>query len=130
MTNTYVYDIDDLKDIIEENLEDRKKEAVKAERIVDEAVIHFKRWHEGLDITPTLLALRNKIDAIADQEAQKTLRSLSHLSEKEAGAIKRMVKALTNKILHDPTLYLKQHALDEKKSLVLDIMRELFKLDE
>jgi len=130
LSNTYVYDIDDLKGIIEENLEDRKKEAVKAERIVDEAVINFRKWHEGLDITPTLLALRNKIDSIADQEVQKTLRSLGHLSEKEAEAIRRMIKALTKKILHDPTLYLKQHALDENKSLVLDITRELFKLDE
>ncbi len=130
LPNAYVYDIDDLKGIIEENLEDRKKEAVKAERIVDEAVINFRRWHQGLDITPTLLDLRKKIDSIAKKEADKTLRTLNHLSEKDCKAIQNMMKALTKKILHDPTVFLKHHALEDNKSMVIDITRELFKLDE
>jgi glutamyl-tRNA reductase len=130
LPNAYVYDIDDLKGIIEENLEDRQREAVKAERIVDEAVINFRRWYQGLDITPTLLDLRKKIDAIAQKEADKTLKLLNHLSEKDCGAIRNMIEALTKKILHDPTLFLKHHACEDKKSLVIDITRELFKLDE
>jgi glutamyl-tRNA reductase len=130
LPNAYVYDIDDLKGIIEENLEDRQKEAVKAERIVDEAVINFRRWYQSLDITPTLLDLRKKIDFIAQKETDKTLRVLNHLSEKDCGAIRNMIDALTKKILHDPTLFLKHHAREDNKSLVIDITRELFKLDE
>jgi len=63
LDNSYVYDIDDLKGIIEENIEDRQKEAVKGERIIDEAVIRFREWHETLDVVPTIVALRGKLEA-------------------------------------------------------------------
>jgi len=63
LDNSYVYDIDDLKGIIEENIEDRQKEAVKGERIIDEAVIRFREWHEALDVVPTIVALRGKLES-------------------------------------------------------------------
>jgi len=130
LPNVYVYDIDDLKGIIEENLEDRKNEAIKGERIVDEAVIHFRNWHENLKITPTLVALRKKIDAIVKTEADKILRSLNHLSAKDREAVNRMMNALTKKILHDPTLFLKSNGFKCNRSIAVDITRSLFNLDE
>jgi glutamyl-tRNA reductase len=129
LPNVYVYDVDDLKGIIEENLEDRKKEAIKGERIVDEAVIHFYEWYQSLDIAPTLVALRNKINTIAKKEVDKTLKSLNHLSAKDCAAIENMTKALTNKILHDPTLFLKNNGFEDNKSLTINITRKLFNLN-
>ena len=79
LTNSYVYDIDDLKGVIDENIEDRNREAIKGERIVDEAVIRFRQWYESLDVVPTIVALRNKMEAIAEREVKKTLQSLNHL---------------------------------------------------
>ena len=130
LTNTYVYDIDDLKGVIEENIEDRNKEAVKGERIVDEAVIHFRHWYENLKVVPTIVALRKKMERIAEAEAQKTLQSLRHLSENDREAFNRMINAMINKIMHDPTMLLKGDAFHGSKSTYLDITRRLFKLDD
>ncbi|MCK5486671.1 MAG: glutamyl-tRNA reductase, partial [Desulfobacterales bacterium] len=129
LTNSYVYDIDDLKGIIDENIDDRRKEAIKGERIVDEAVIHFREWHESLDVVPTIIALRNKMESIAKAELKKTLQS-SKISEQESEAIHKMTGSLINKILHDPTLFLKQNGMREDKSFYIDTVRKLFKLDE
>lgn len=130
LLNTYVYDIDDLKGVIDENVEDRKREAVKAERIVDEAIIRFRQWFESLSVIPTVLALRSKMETIAKTEVQKTLQSLNHLSEDDSQAIHRMANALINKILHDPTLFLKGNGCQGDRSGYLDITRKLFNLDD
>jgi len=130
LLNTYVYDIDDLKGVIDENVEDRKREAIKAERIVNEAIIRFRQWFESLSMIPTVLALRNKMETIAKTEVQKTLQSLNHLSEDDSQAIHRMTNALINKILHDPTLFLKGNGFQGDRSIYLDITRKLFNLDD
>ncbi len=131
LSNVYVYDIDDLKDVIEENIEDRNREAARAERIIDEAVIRFRGWYQSLDVVPTIVALREKMLTIAEGEIRKTLaHSLSHLSNEETAALRRMTDALINKILHDPTLFLKNDGCRGGKSVYLDVTRKLFKLDE
>lgn len=130
LPNAYVYDIDDLKGIIDHNIEDRKREAVKAERMIDEAVIRFFQWYDSLKVIPTIVALRNKLETIAHAEIKRTLHTLPNLSEKEQDAIFRMTHAMINKILHDPTQYLKKNGCQEDKSALLDITRKLFKLDD
>jgi glutamyl-tRNA reductase len=129
LNNTYVYDIDDLKGVIDENVEDRQKEAIKGERIVDEAVIRFREWYESLDVVPTIVALRNKMESIAAAELKKTLQS-SMISEQDAAALQKMAGSLINKILHDPTRFLKRNGMHEDKSFYIDTVRKLFKLDE
>ena len=128
IANAYVYDIDDLNNVIQENLEDRKKEALKAERIVDEAVISFRKWYENLSVIPTIIELRNKIENIAREEIKKTLHSLNHFSEEDISAFDRMVNALTNKILHDPTVLLKSTETHWNKEAYLDLIHKLFNL--
>ena len=129
LNNTYVYDIDDLKGVIDENVEDRQKEAIKGERIVDEAVIRFREWHESLDVVPTIVALRNKMESIAVAELKKTLQS-SMISEQDATALHKMAGSLINKILHEPTRFLKRTGMREDRSFYIDTVRKLFKLDE
>jgi len=129
LNNTYVYDIDDLKGVIDENVEDRQKEAIKGERIVDEAVIRFREWYESLDVVPTIVALRNKMESITAAELKKTLQS-SMISEKDATALHKMAGSLINKILHEPTRFLKRTGMREDKSFYIDTVRKLFKLDE
>jgi len=130
MTNSYVYDIDDLQGVIDQNIEDRNKAAIKAERIIEEATIQFKRWYESLEAVPTIIALRRKMDSIARAEVEKTLQSMHHLSEADTRAILRMTDALVSKILHDPTVFLKEKGHHGKNSNYVDIARKLFKLDD
>lgn len=129
LTNSYVYDIDDLKGIIDENIEDRQREARKGERIVDEAVIRFREWYDGLDVVPTIIALRKKLEDIAAAEINKSFQS-NKIPEQQADVIQKMTHSIINKILHHPTMYLKKNGMHEDKSLNIDIIRKLFKLDE
>jgi len=129
LSNSYVYDIDDLKDVIDENMEDRQQEAVKAERIVDEAVINFRQWHASLNVVPTIIALRNKVESIAQAEIKKTLQ-LNKFPDSSVEALNKMAVSLINKILHDPTIFLKRNGMLADKSLYIDAVRKLFKLDE
>jgi len=129
LTNSYVYDIDDLQGVIDDNIEDRRREAVKGERIVDEAVIHFREWYAGLEVVPTIVALRNKLESIAETEIKKTLQS-NKVPEVSSGAIEKMAAALINKIMHDPTMFLKKDTMPGDKSKHIDTVRKLFKLDE
>ena len=130
LENAYVYDIDDLKDVIDGNLEERRREAVKAERIVDESVIKFRSWYDSLDVVPTVVALREKIAAITRTEAEKTLGAMKNLDAKDRDAVFRMTDAIVSKIMHDPTLFLKNTADKKSKHLYLDTVKKLFHIDE
>ena len=130
ITNVYVYDIDDLKSAIEENIEERRQEARRGDRIVAGAVIQFRKWFENLDVVPTIVTLREKIEQIRQTELKKTFASLTSVSKEDRAAIDRLTSALVKKILHDPTLFLKQSEHKDKKSLHVDITRRLFNLDQ
>ena len=129
LTNSYLYDIDDLQGIVDDNIEDRQHEAVKGERIVDEAVIRFREWYAGLEVVPTIIALRKKMESIAAAEIKKTLQS-NTIPESSAEAIHKMAGSLVNKILHDPTVTLKKDGMRGDKSVYIDTVRKLFKLDD
>jgi glutamyl-tRNA reductase len=129
ISNVYVYDIDDLKSAIQENIDERKSEATRGERIVDEAVIQFRKWFQGLEVVPTIVGLREKIEEIRRRELEKTFSTLDGISEKDRDAIDRLTASLVNKILHDPTLFLKQVGHKDEKSLYLDMARRFFNLD-
>jgi glutamyl-tRNA reductase len=129
INNVYVYDIDDLKDVVDENIEDRNREAIKAERIIDEAVILFRQWLTSLEVVPTIVDLRKKSNELMQKELAKTINALSSLSDKDRQAIEKMANAVVNKILHAPTTFLKQNGCYGDKAVSIDLTRKLFDLD-
>jgi glutamyl-tRNA reductase len=129
--NMYVYDIDDLKGVVDDNIEDRRNEASKGERIIDEAVIRFRRWYESLDVVPTIVGLRRKMEVIVEAELKKTFKGLGSLSESDRESVRRMAESVIKKCLHDPTLYLKSEGCrGNDKSMRIDMVRKLFRLDD
>ena len=82
-----MYDIDDLQHVVNENIKDRRQEAAKGERIVEEATVKFKHWHESLKVVPTIVALREKVETIIDAEIEHTLSSLNGISNRRAPSI-------------------------------------------
>ncbi|CAN2044473.1 Glutamyl-tRNA reductase [Candidatus Magnetomoraceae bacterium gMMP-13] len=128
LSNAYVYDIDDLKGVIDENIEERNQEAVKAERIIDEAVIRFREWRESLNIVPTIKDLKKKMEDIARGEIKKTINALSHANEEDYKALERMSHAMINKFLHDPILFLRGNGSHGEMNDYIDITRKLFNL--
>ena len=127
--NVFVYDIDDLKGIIEINLSKRKGEAVKAERMVDEEVIKFSEWLKTLDIVPTIVALQDKCEKIRQIELKKTLSTLEDLTPEQRKGLENLTTSITKKILNDPILFLKRKEDRASRNLYLDVARKLFHLE-
>lgn len=131
VSNIYVYDIDDLKGVIEENLNEREKEALKGERIIETATIRFRSWLLSLDVVPTIVAIRQKLEDIRQAELKKTFSTLKTASPEDRKAIERLTISMINKIMHDPILFLKDCEHKENvRSLYIDVSRKLFNLDE
>ena len=128
--NVYLYDIDDLSNVVEINKSEREKEAVKATRIVDEETLKFERWFTGLAVTPTIQALKEKVDSIGQMELDKTLARMPDIADPERKNLEKMVAAITTKILHDPLMYLKSESCAgrDNSDLKVTTVRELFGL--
>lgn len=130
LSNAYVYDIDDLKEVIDGNIETRRAEAIKAERIVEEGVVAFSRWVEGLRTVPTIKAVREKVASIAEGEVEKTLSGMAGLSEEEKAAIRRMGQAIVTKVVHDPIRFIKDGCHNRDESRALSYARSLFNIHD
>jgi glutamyl-tRNA reductase len=131
--NAYLYNIDDLKEVAEENLQERTNEAEKAESIVDEEVLTFVRWISALDQVPTITALRQRFDEIRRKEIERSLSgALKDLSPQQKDALEDMTNAIMNKVLHAPISRLKKSSPSDEDdaSLYVDILRKLFDLKE
>ncbi len=129
INNTYLYDIDDLQNIVNENIGKREKETVKAQRLIEEAVIKFNKWLKDLEVVPTIIAVKEKIEKITEIETEKTLSTMNHLSKKDTEAIKRMTKAIATRIMHDPIRFLKEPGAHRENPFYLNAARQIFDLD-
>ena len=130
--NVYLYNIDDLRSVAEENLQERSNEAEKAEGIVYEEVENFARWIRSLEQIPTITALRQRLEEIRRVELEKSLGGgLRDLSEKQREALEVMTAAMINKILHVPISHLKRNSRDEdeEETLYVAALKKLFDLD-
>ncbi|MGV1100965.1 glutamyl-tRNA reductase [Thiovibrio sp. JS02] len=130
LDNVYLYDIDDLKNVVEVNKAEREKEATRAEGIVAEEVIKFGQWLEGMEVSPTITALRQKANAIREAEVAKTLANLKSLTDAERKSIEMLGNAIVNKLLHEPMIFLKGNSPHDDKQVKLDFVRKLFGLDK
>lgn len=127
--NCYVYDIDDLKSVVESNLAERAKEARKAEEIIRGEVSQFLSWLDHLEVAPTIIELRAKAEAIRSQEMEKTIRRLPSISDKDKETLDKMTAAIVNKILHAPIVNLKKTAETDDGHLYVSALRKLFEME-
>jgi len=128
MANVYLYDVDDLQGVVDENIQGRRLEAERAEDIVGEEVETFLRWQSSLDAVPTIVALRERAEAIKNDEIEKVLRKELNLGEAERKAVIQLASAITNKLIHPPTAALKEDA--EDKDELIALVKRLYGLGE
>jgi glutamyl-tRNA reductase len=128
--NVYLYDLDDLQEVVNANIQDREKEAQKAETIVRDEVVKFVNWYQSLEVTPAITALRKKFEEIRKKELEKTLSLHPNLSDKEKQSLEALTSAIVNKILHTPLTLLKQTNEEAMADLFIDTLRTLFGLPE
>ncbi|NOQ84294.1 MAG: glutamyl-tRNA reductase [Myxococcales bacterium] len=126
MDNVFVYDVDDLQQVAEENLAARTREVELAERIVEEEVDAFSRWRRSLELAPTIVALRKQFGQIADEELKRALPRLEGLSESDHAVLEAMGRSMVNKLLHQPMTQLKAGAGELDGPFLVDAVRRLF----
>ena len=130
LPNTHYFDIDDIEAHLNGALAERLQEVPRVEAIVAEETRAFLGWLGSLEITPLIVGLRAKAEAIRRAEVDKTLRRLPQLGEADRRQIETMTEALVNKLLHEPTLRLKTEAGLRQSSEYAAAARYLFALDD
>jgi glutamyl-tRNA reductase len=128
-SNVFLYNIDDLQQIVDDNLGRRRGELPKAESIVSGGVEEYWSWFSGLAVVPTIRDLRARSEALRRAEVEKALRRLSHLPAQDREAIEFLTRSLLNKLLHSPTVRLREAAGNGRGTSALDTVRYLFELD-
>jgi glutamyl-tRNA reductase len=129
LDNVYLYDIDDLTHVVDINKAERDKEAARGERIVVEETMKFVEWVAGMEVTPTIVEIRKKADAICRAELERTLNNIKDLSPKAQKSVEKMAAAIASKMLHDPIRHLKSERQGDKGQK-LALIRQIFGLDE
>lgn len=130
LDNIYLYDIDDLKEVVEENLAGRQEEARKAREIIRRERDKFSGWLNELDLSPTIKALLDSGERIAEREVSRTLRSLGDCDEHTARAVETMANSLVHKLYREPIVFLKRRAQEEGSAKeFIHLARRIFNLD-
>ena len=126
----YLYDIDDLEQIVAETLPGRRREAERAEALVAVEAEKFHEWHASLDVVPAIASLRAKAEEIRTAELRKADSLLGRLDESQRKAVESVTSQIVNKLLHLPTVRMKQAAAAADGVLYAETVRHLFGLGE
>ncbi len=129
LDNVYLYDIDDLHNVVEMNKSERDKEAVRAQRIVAEEKLKFGKWLANMESTPTIIQLRSVIEGHVRSEVEKTLGRFEGMDEQTRQGLEKMVAGITGKIAYPSLQYLKgdNHCVSLHDRI--KTIRELYQLD-
>lgn len=127
--DAFLFDIDDLHMRVEQNREDRLREAAKAEQMVVEEVAVLGQWLQSLEVTPTIVALRSRTEDIKRREVDKIMARLGHLSADDRAAVEAMASAIINKMVHGTMVTLKAEATSAGGAVYVDAARRFFNLE-
>ena len=109
----FLYNIDDLSKVVSDTLSTRTREAASAEAIIGREAEGYDRWADAEQATPTIVQLRTRLSAALEEELSRSLRGrLKHLPETDRAALSKMIESAVNRLLHQPTIRLRQAALD------------------
>jgi glutamyl-tRNA reductase len=128
LDGVFLYDLDDLRAVAEANLRERRKQAAEAEALIDREAREFLEWEKSLDAVPLLVELRNRADAIRRNELAKVRSRLGALTPEQEEALEAATSAIVNKLLHPPTVHLKEASKNGQAGEQLSLIRKLLGL--
>lgn len=128
LDNVYVYDVDDLKSVVDANLRERSREAQRAEGILEREVAKFLARLRDVEVIPTIVSLRDRLEAIRQAEIRKTLARLPDASPEMCEALDALSNAIVNKILHTPIAKLRESSRAGAGRSWTELVHELFGL--
>lgn len=130
LENVQAFNVDDLKAVVAQNQESRRKMAQEAEALLEEEVEGFDVWWRSLETVPTISCLRDKMETIRAQELEKALSRLgSEFAERHQEVIEALTRGIVNKILHDPMVQLRAQQDIEARRKAMQALQMLFNLD-
>jgi glutamyl-tRNA reductase len=126
--NVTLYDVDDLENVVQKNINERLKEAEKVENIIKEEKENFFKWVCSLKVVPTIVALKEKAEGLKKKELDRAFRRLGNLSEKDKKVISSCVSSVVNQLLHDAILQLKDVSYSTQGLFYAEVINKLFNL--
>ncbi len=128
--NVYLYNVDDLQQVVNENLEARRKEIDAAMALVDSGVDKFMRWMAGLAAEPTIVSMSEELEQIRQREMRKTLNALPDLTDKQREEIDQLTTRMVRAIMQRPAASIKQEIGHHDPHTVLHLVKRLFGIEE
>ncbi|MDZ7759731.1 MAG: glutamyl-tRNA reductase [Desulfovermiculus sp.] len=132
LDNVYLYDIDDLKGVVQVNMAQRREEADLAQEIVAQEVDKFKEWLHSLELTPTIVDLLQHGEDLARKEAERTLKRLGpDVSPETEKAVHTLAQSLAKKLYHPAVAFLKRRGQEQDQAqYYVSLTRRMFDLDQ
>ena len=129
MDNVFLYDLDDLRAVVNASVERRRGELPAAEQVIAEEVEKYWQWVAGLSVVPVVTQFREEMNRVRERELESALRRLGDLTPEQRAAVEHFSQSLMNKFLHEPTVRLRSAAANGRGLGVVDAARYLFGLD-
>ncbi len=126
----FVYDIDDLQQVVASHLSDRTQEAQRAEDIINSEVEKFEERLRTLDVVPTIVSLQEHLETVRQAEIDRVRGRLGELTPEQELAVEAMTRGIINKIMHTPITTLKTAAKEPESTTVIELVRRIFNLRE
>ncbi|CAM4335846.1 MAG: glutamyl-tRNA reductase [Paenibacillus macerans] len=130
LENVFLYDIDDLEGIVENNLEMRRAEAVKIDKMIEEEMQVFANWLQTLGVKPVIRALQEKAAHIHESTLDSMFNKLPELDERQRKVIRRLTKSILNQMMHDPINRIKEMAGGKQGAEALEMFTQIFALEK
>ncbi len=127
LDDVYLYTVDDLKDMVQENLRNRQEAAIQAEKIIDSRAVEFMNWLDSLDAVSTIRALRGQAEKIQEEVIETSMNKLRRGADPET-LLLETARNLTNKLMHVPSVKLRNASADNRDDL-LQAAEELYELN-
>jgi len=124
-----LYDIDDLQGVIDRHQSAREAAAQQAEKIIEDEMAQFLKWHNSLFVIPTIVALQQKGQEVKEVQLERALQRLGPISPRQEKIIRSLANSIVNQLLHVPITNLKEFATTRQGHLYTEILQNLFDLD-
>jgi glutamyl-tRNA reductase len=129
LDGAFLYDIDDLQKVVQQNVESRRSEAHEAEKIIAEEVTRMMSRMEARRLAPTIVGLQQYLETIRTGEISRMRSRLGPMTPEQEEAIDALTRAMMNKVAHVPISELRRHAGTEHHHHFVDVIRRIFRVD-
>jgi glutamyl-tRNA reductase len=130
LDDVYLYDVDDLQDVADENMRTRRDEIERCTAMVEKSVANYMKWLRGLAAEPTIVSMASELNDIRERELTKTLKNLPDLTQEQRDEVDYLSKRIVNAILQRPMSQIKREMASDDAQGVLQMVKRLFGLKE